>query len=94
MCSASGPKLVAERQRRGREHHGQHNQRQLHDAHHQVDLDQLAGKGLSQPEALTEARKARSALPAASASGAIESAQLTSAHAVKNPSERKITHIE
>ena len=46
--------LVAEGQRRGGEHHGQHDQRQIDDAHHHIDLDQLGGHRLAQAEALRQ----------------------------------------
>src|ERR1035437_7978997 len=55
-------KLIAERQRSGREHHGQHHERQVHNPHHQVALDQLSGEWLSKPQASDQSSARRSGL--------------------------------
>ena len=49
-----GAEFVRERQGRGGEHHGEHDQRQLDDAHDEVELDELGGEGLAEAEGSPE----------------------------------------
>ena len=83
--------LRLKRQRNRREDHRQHDQRQLHDPKHQVDLHQLASSaapaGRSRPM-----RRSGCDPPLPSARPQCDSTQLHSAHTIKLPSDRQISH--